>query len=104
MNALLLLPLKVRSGWREPFAVWGFSVGKLLKCGDIAASTGASGRTNCRKWSGYFGCRGVGGDDGGGVDGDVAVVFCVGAGDIRLSKRNIIRGPHESCVLLPLNP
>ena len=68
----------------------------------IAASTVASGRTNCREWSGYFIC-GVGGDAGGGVDGDVVVAFGVGAGDIPLSKRNI-RGPNEWCVLLPLNP
>ena len=103
LNALLLPPLKLRSGRRGPFGVWGFSAGKLFHCGDIAASTRASGSTNCREWSGYFGC-GVGGDAGGGVDGDVVVVFGVGAGDIRLSKRNIIRGPDESCVLLPLNP
>ncbi len=91
MNALLLLSLKFRSGWRGPFAVGGFSAGKLFKSGDIAASTGASGRTKCRELSGYFGC-GVGGDVGGGVDGDVVVVFGFGAGNIRLSKRNIIRG------------
>ena len=47
---------------------------------------------------------GAGGDAGGGPDGDDVVAFVVGAGDIRLSKRNIIRGPDESCVLLPLNP
>ena len=69
----------------------------------MVASTGASGRTNCQEWSGYLGC-GAGGDVGGGVDGDVVVVFGIGAGDIRLSKRNIIRGSDEWCVLLPLNP
>ena len=103
MNALLLLPLKFRSGWRGPFAVGGFSAGKLFQSGDIVASTGASGRTNCREWSGYFSC-GVGGDVGGGANGDDVVAFGVGAGDIRLSKRNVIRGPNELCVLLPLNP
>ena len=45
-----------------------------------------------------------GGDAGGGVHGDVVVAFVVGACDIRLSKRNMIRGPHEWCVLLSLNP
>ena len=59
----------------------------------LAASTGASGRKNCREWSGYFIC-GAGGDVGGGVDGDDVVAFCVGAGDIWLSKRNV-RGPNE---------
>ena len=29
-NALLLLPLMLRFGWRGPFAVWGFSGGKQL--------------------------------------------------------------------------
>ena len=48
MNTLLLLPLKFRSGWRGPFAVGGFSAGKWFQSGDIAASTGALGRTNCR--------------------------------------------------------
>ncbi len=94
LYALLLLPLKFRSGWRGPFAIGGFSAGKLFKSGDIASSTGASGRTNCREWSGYFEC-GDGGDAGGGVDGDVVVVLGVGACDIRLSKRNIIRGLDE---------
>ena len=31
--------------------------------------------------------RGAGGDASGGVDGDVVIVFGVGAGDIRLSKK-----------------
>jgi hypothetical protein len=62
-------------------AVCGFSACK------IAASTGASGRTNCREWSGFF-C-GAGGDACGGDDGDVVVAFGVGVGDIRLSKRNM---------------
>ena len=69
----------------------------------IAASIGASGRTNCREWSGYFSC-GVGGDVGGGAHGDDVVAFGVGASDIRLSKRNVKRGPDEWCVLLPQNP
>jgi hypothetical protein len=56
-----------------------------------------------REWSGFL-CCGVGGDACGGVDGDVIVAFVVGAGDIRLSKRNIIRCTDEWCVLLPLNP
>jgi hypothetical protein len=103
LNTLLLLSLKFIPGWRGPFAVGGFSAVKLFQCGDIVVSTGASGRTNCREWSGYFGC-GVGGDAGGGVDGNVVVVFNIGAGDIRLSKRHIIRGSDEWCVLLPLNP
>jgi hypothetical protein len=47
----------------------------------IADSTGASGRTNCREWSGYFIC-GVGGDIVGGVDSDDVVAFGVGADDI----------------------
>jgi len=29
-NALLLLPTKLSSGWRGPFADWGFSGGKQL--------------------------------------------------------------------------
>ncbi len=70
----------------------------------IVASTGALGRTNCRKLSGYFSC-GAGGDAGGGADGDDIVAFGVGSdGDIRLSKRNATRGPNEWCVLLPQNP
>ena len=85
------------------FCRLGFLRCKLLLCGDIAASTGESGRTNCREWSGYFGC-GAGGDASGGVDGDAGVAFGVGAGDFRLSKRNIIRGSYECCVMLPLNP
>ncbi len=91
LNALLLLPLKSRSGWRGPFAVGGFSADKLFQSKDIAASTGASGRTSCREWSGYFG-RGDGGDVGGGVDGDGVVVFGVGVGDIRLSKKKHNKG------------
>ncbi len=68
----------------------------------IAASTGASGRTNCREWSGYFSC-GVGGDACGGDGGDACVAFGVGVGDARLSKRNLRRNPDECCVLLPQN-
>jgi hypothetical protein len=44
VNALLLLPLNLRSRLRGPFAVWGFSGGKQLYCGAIAASLGASGK------------------------------------------------------------
>ena len=73
------------------FCRLGFLQCKLFHCGDIAASTGASGRTNCREWTGYFGC-GACGDVGGGVDGDVVVVFGVGASDIKQSKINRIRG------------
>ena len=47
---------------------------------------------------------GDGSDAGGGAGGDDGVAFGVCTGDIWLSKRNIIRGPNEWCVLLPLNP
>ena len=61
--------------------------------GEQAAGNGA----------GFLFC-GDGGDASGGVDGGGVVAFGVGgAGDIRLSKRNI-RGPYEWCVLLSLNP
>ena len=45
-NVLRLLPLNFRSRWHGSFAVWEFSVVKRLQCGVIAASTGASGRSN----------------------------------------------------------
>ena len=93
--------IKMRSGWRGPFAVWGFSAGKLFRCGAKAASTGASRRTNCREWSGYYSC-GVSGDAGGGADSDDVVAY--GVGLTRLSERSIIRGSDEWCVLIPLNP
>ncbi len=52
----------------------------------------------------FFSC-GAGGDAGGGADGDAFVAFgVISVGDIRLSKRSVIRGPNEWCVLLPLNP
>ena len=44
VSALLLLPLKLSSRWRGPFAVSGFSVGKRLYCGAMGASTRSSGR------------------------------------------------------------
>ena len=76
---------------------------KYLRKIHVSTSTGASGRTNCREWSGYFSC-GAGGDAGGGAGGDDGFAFDVGADDIRLSKGNIIRGLVEWCLLLPLNP
>ena len=94
LNTLLLLPLKFIPGCRGPFAVGGFSAGKLFQSGDIAASTGASGKTNCRKWTEYVGC-GAGDDAGGGADVNDVIVFGVGASVIRLSKRNLIWGSDE---------
>jgi len=103
-----IVTAKVEIRMARTFCRLGFLRCKLFHCGDIAASTGASGRTNYREWSGCFRC-GAGGDVDGGVYGDVVVFFGVGAGagaggDIRLSKRNIIRGSDEWCVLPPLNP
>ena len=87
MNALLLLPINLRSGWRGPFAVRGFSGGKQLYRGAIAASLGASGKNICRQWSGSLGF-GAGGDGGGVADGDDVAAFGDGDGVFGFRKKN----------------
>ena len=91
MNALLLLPLNLRSRLRGPFAVWGFSGGKQLYCGAIAASLRASGKNICRKWSGYLGFD-AGGDAGGVADGDDVAAFGDGDGVSGFRKKKTLRG------------
>jgi len=87
VNALLLLPLNLRTAWRGPFAVWGFSGGKQLYCGAIAAPLRASGKNICPEWSGSHGF-GAGGDAGGVADGDDVAAFGDGDGVFGFRKKN----------------
>ena len=82
-NNLLLLPLKAEI-WRTFCRFAGSPLaGEIPQCGAIHASSGASGRENCRIW--YLG---VGGAVGGYVSGGRAAAAAgAGAGDILVSEK-----------------